>query len=437
MSFVDITEAIINKDSEAIERILNKSDASIYLQTNGEGENILHIALRYSTSLICKQILTHAKQFDNYAMVLHQSNNDSWTPLHIAAGYSDYDGYDAIRKALGTEIFKASLRPTRHGNYAINFLDNHQNPDQRVRDDLEKNLTYFSAIPNHQSPLDLSLIRDTYIGNNTLYNNLTYGFIAASAARRIITQSPTHPSANNLKIDEYDELVRRCISLRTIYDNKNNQIQNHDPAQDTQLKLANIVQTVKNEKVGGCSEYSYLVIDALLNIGIKFQNIELYKITNGDHVFVVLDRQANSDMNDYLTWGNSAIVIDAWSGDVYPANKIPKKLSAFLCYKMKDARRLNVVVPFDRSYHQLAVKEDLACKFLITDSSSNVSAFTDYEHSLLSDLTNRKPCIDSKANINVMSTDKNNPQSSRFFSKESLKIKQAKLEITSPSFNSK
>ena len=150
--------------------------------------------------------------------------------------------------------------------------------------------------------------------------------------RRSINESSTNPSANHLTNTEFDNLVTRCNDARTIYEKVNNHILGYDD-QSQLLKLENIVKTIKSKKVGRCVEYSYLVLDALLRMGVKFQNLEMYNIPNGDHVFIVLNRKPHSDQYDCTTWEDSAVVIDAWAGDVYPASQIPKKLGAFFAIK--------------------------------------------------------------------------------------------------------
>jgi hypothetical protein len=70
--------------------------------------------------------------------------------------------------------------------------------------------------------------------------------------------------------------------------------------------------------LGNCD---VLALHALDYIVRNFPTIEaeLYKIGEGDHVFLVLNRNRNSEAHDPTTWGINAVICDPWANEVYPA----------------------------------------------------------------------------------------------------------------------
>ena len=58
------------------------------------------------------------------------------------------------------------------------------------------------------------------------------------------------------------------------------------------------------------------MLTAILKSQKKVQ-IEIANISNGDHCFIVIDRRKNSAINNLSTWGENAVIIDAWAGEVY------------------------------------------------------------------------------------------------------------------------
>ena len=84
------------------------------------------------------------------------------------------------------------------------------------------------------------------------------------------------------------------------------------------------IRDAKLHKVGTCSEYSDLVLNFLSKQPVN--SAEVVSIIDGDHVFVVINRDLNSDINSPEKWGDQAIICDAWANDCYPATEIYKQL---------------------------------------------------------------------------------------------------------------
>ena len=128
-------------------------------------------------------------------------------------------------------------------------------------------------------------------------------------ARKESLFSYTHPETNNATVEE------KKIRKETI--DKFRQSCEGVPA-----SLHYIRHKIKKYQMANCGEYGYLalshLIDAKKNRDIR---IEFVAFENDDHTFIVLDRSENSMINDLSTWGDNAVIVDAWMGEVYAASK--------------------------------------------------------------------------------------------------------------------
>lgn len=81
--------------------------------------------------------------------------------------------------------------------------------------------------------------------------------------------------------------------------------------------------------IGNCMEMSAAAFVYLLNIQPEIK-IDLYNIKGGDHCFLVLGRDFDSDPADHKTWGENAFICDPWSKKSFPASQI-ENLKDFVC----------------------------------------------------------------------------------------------------------
>lgn len=89
-----------------------------------------------------------------------------------------------------------------------------------------------------------------------------------------------------------------------------------------------MIEMIKKSSLGNCSEVSFLIMDFCHQN--NFNGLaEIYDIERGDHEFVVIGRDPNSDPNDINTWGKNALVCDPWSNKIYPVSEIGKHLEDF------------------------------------------------------------------------------------------------------------
>ncbi len=298
---------------------------------------------------------------DELKAMLNNLNEMGFTPLHLAVLDNNYEGYAALVEAFPPHEINHFFKLSKQGKLPIDYL-NKTKPDNRIRIDLERKLTHFSnKVKDLKDPIDLDEIMKSQglSLSHELSKNLTYGFIAASAARRMIDRSSTHPSANRLPKKKYDDLVTSSDMSRKNYEKQNQELS--ATGDQYQLKkLENCVNEIKKQRMGKCFEYAQLVLYFLFQMGVKFQNVEQYMIENGDPAFIVLERDPKSNSRNYLTWGPSCVVIDAWAGEIYPANRM-QKLGNFQCFTQQYGGRVNVVIPFDPDYHIL--KPSTSVKF--------------------------------------------------------------------------
>lgn len=73
-------------------------------------------------------------------------------------------------------------------------------------------------------------------------------------------------------------------------------------------------------------------------------------ITNGDHVFVVLNRAKSSLIHRPETWGDEAVICDPWSNQVYPVAMLPSRLKNFFRGKYLD---VNFIEAYNKNIHVL------------------------------------------------------------------------------------
>lgn len=77
--------------------------------------------------------------------------------------------------------------------------------------------------------------------------------------------------------------------------------------------------------IGNCGELTNIAFEYLARMH-KDLSVEIVQIpawnNNGDHVFLLIDRDPKSDLNDPITWGNKAVILDCWTRMIYPASEI-------------------------------------------------------------------------------------------------------------------
>jgi hypothetical protein len=110
------------------------------------------------------------------------------------------------------------------------------------------------------------------------------------------------------------------------------------------------ISTSAKHLTGNCFELALQALDYVINhSGDDGICAEMYQITGGDHVFLVLNRGPGSNPKDPATWESNAVICDPWSNLVYPARNYLSQLKNFYRNDKK-----NYIEDFDPNRHSLA-----------------------------------------------------------------------------------
>jgi hypothetical protein len=88
-----------------------------------------------------------------------------------------------------------------------------------------------------------------------------------------------------------------------------------------------IGKTAIKYSLGNCMEMAAAAFVYILKAHPEIK-VDIFHIEGGDHCFLVIGRDFNSDPTDPKTWGAHALICDPWSKKSFPASKI-KKLKDF------------------------------------------------------------------------------------------------------------
>ncbi len=91
-------------------------------------------------------------------------------------------------------------------------------------------------------------------------------------------------------------------------------------------KIADIAES---RGVGNCGEHAAVAFKHLTKNHPQLRIEQIADIAN-DHVFVVIDRNPNSEINNPKTWGDTAIICDAWARKCFPAKDLDNELEKIL-----------------------------------------------------------------------------------------------------------
>lgn len=223
----------------------------------------------------------------------------------------------------------------------------------------------------------ISYASDTH-HNEQLQQNLVSAYKAIKFARSRIKFCSTH--VIGLISPKYKTIKSECEKNRANYWIENEKLVQQDflhPYLFKLQKLRNIVHCTESSSYGRCYEYASLVLFSLLQLKAGL-SIELIYIENGDHVFVVLDRDPLSDLQNAQSWGKNAVVIDAWFGNVFPAADLENQLHTS---PYSDADFI-AFIPYDKQYHKFKVDHsflfqdlELAKSLFHMNSTKNTHTF--------------------------------------------------------------
>ncbi len=115
----------------------------------------------------------------------------------------------------------------------------------------------------------------------------------------------------------------------------------------------------KQQRSGNCSEYSDLALEHIAEHH-PTTHAEVFHIEGGDHVFLVLGRDKNSNPSNPKTWGKNAVFCDPWANKVYPASDYQKNLQNFTSGREMDPATKRIqhsYESFNPDKHKLALSK--------------------------------------------------------------------------------
>ncbi|HTM63981.1 MAG TPA: hypothetical protein VL360_05710 [Gammaproteobacteria bacterium] len=195
-------------------------------------------------------------------------------------------------------------------------------------------------------------------GNKKLMENLALACEAVNIVRKFKLRSYTHPSANSLSKAEFNKLCALIGDMRFgshVVATGTSPVLPHPDLQKLHIKNKHAI----TKGVGNCDEYASITLEYVRRLD-SYVRAEIFNIKNGDHAFVVVGRNLNSDEKDFKTWGDEAVVCDAWAGSVFPASEMSVKLGD---YKWRGfagrSDKFSTVFHFNPKYHRLSVSKEL------------------------------------------------------------------------------
>lgn len=117
-------------------------------------------------------------------------------------------------------------------------------------------------------------------------------------------------------------------------------------------KFEKRIADCKKFSIGNCYELALMALDYMIR-NHPHVNAEVYSISGGDHVFLVIGRKSDSDPAKPETWGDEAYICDPWSNNVYPAKEYLKQTKNFYWTQDSMGKQINHIEDFDPLRHKM------------------------------------------------------------------------------------
>ena len=147
--------------------------------------------------------------------------------------------------------------------------------------------------------------------------------------------------ANNGDKNKIKELRARADELDVIFEQ---QLANNVPAEECQVKQ--------------CGDRADILTKWLKEQGIE--NVQKINITSkkmnyehGEHVFNVIGMAENADTKDPTTWGENAVIIDAWAGKTFTPQEGLEFYKDFFTYKSVDEIQTGTLDDMEELHQQV------------------------------------------------------------------------------------
>ncbi|GEM_PF-3488596 len=303
----------------------------LLLAVDQEGNSPLHHAVMLKKTEMANALLSvmdENSKCDAVTMI----NNTGKSPFNIACEIRKKD------RAQGLGEFK-----TNPGNALIAILEP---------------LAVRNRMKPLNEPLDEKKVAARYPNaNHRLQRNLKVGCEVANKLRGIPKlKSVSHGSFND-DPDSHDikrtnrDMQKKYFALNALIPAAFN-----DKTEAQKEYFKRLDQLTQEYKLSNCEILAILGLKVLDEIASDLHG-EVFATHNGDHAFLVIDRDPNSSTTDFTKWGN-AVVVDIWSGEVFPANEIPSKLYYHEFYYEHPSGCLkNITGKYNQKYNQLQKME--------------------------------------------------------------------------------
>jgi len=311
---VDLLKQSVSPDKAVVHNAIDSLAERVLTSIDENGNTLLHLAVLNHPPAMVQLILE--KLGDNAHALCQTVNFRGETPISLAHDIEDV-------------YFRSKI---------INVL---------LPQTLDHSIQSFSTLINPRKILEKF---PQVLTNPVLEENIMIGCLAINQSRNSIKFSATHMDSNYQTTEEKNRILDAIQNLYRETINK-------------EFNLHDYRALIKKHGVANCGELAHLVFANILDMKMdKEIKIEMTSIQNGDHSFIILDRAEESDINDFTTWGPSAVYVDAWSGKVIPvqSKEFLEALKAFcfIGYNNDPSSYYNLLIKFNAAYHVLQVTQE-------------------------------------------------------------------------------
>ncbi len=246
---------------------------------------------------------------------------DGQTPLHRCTSCIEITALE--NQYSETLLTHMARTPDTYGCLPIHYLSKDELSEAK-----NKIFKYTTARPETKPIKELidieKELKKYSFAKKKLKNNLEIAYKAINFVRSQIDFSSSHPDTNDLTEDEQKKLNLKIKKIREekIYESKIN-------------------KKCLKERIANCSEYTSLCQKIIYNTGYHF-SLNVYRIINGDHTFLVLSE------------GKNAVVCDGWTGTAYPMYNITEKLFTHSTIRHSQGKKyFNITAAFVPEFHEI------------------------------------------------------------------------------------
>lgn len=139
---------------------------------------------------------------------------------------------------------------------------------------------------------------------------------AKKQSRAFIIEGSTQLINNSYDPEKNAALYKAVLDLRDVIAEPEMFVLESDNAIQLFQKTVSVCQKYS---IGNCYEMAVMALDYCVNHHPEVRT-EVYLISGGDHVFLVVGRDPESNPHKPETWGKNAFICDPWANKVYPAS---------------------------------------------------------------------------------------------------------------------